>query len=517
MVEVPEPASETDSREAAGLARAEEAWLAQQFDEATRLTDSVYQAWESQPGIPDDLTRRLAALLIARAEDDRAVHQLLYHPGTLNGEWRQVLDTAAGRMSLEELDRQARRNSSDARGLETVTRERDRLQAEVGSPGTIRLGVIVPQSGGFASVGREVLEGIRLATARFEAAYGYPVELLVVDEAIENEATGYGVPRLEASGVAAIVGPIRSESLRGAAAARSDPGMLIISPTAADDAFLPPHAYSIWARGRRDQAVAEALGNWLVGSMEPARVAAFFPQNASGSRRADIFRGIVERAGFQWVGGRGYQPDSTTFELEIQEITEADPDFVLVIADGPRQVLQVAPQLHFYGLRGRVGLVSEDWAHPTVRRRLDPTFSDYRVSAVYSDRADNPEWDAFAEAWDEAYRRSIPDNAFAPLGYDAALLALGGVSNPPVVRPRAVARAVTRLVDFQGATGLFRFDRRLGRLVRRTSVRMLLESQLVDPDAEAIAEWSLEARTQEEERLRLEAEEELRRQSGDSD
>jgi ABC-type branched-subunit amino acid transport system substrate-binding protein len=480
VVELPEPSSSREDGDAGVLARAEEAWLAEQFGEATRLTDSLDEAWQSRPGIPDNLTRRLVTLLLARAEDDRAVHQLLYHPGTLNGEWRQALSAAVSQMSLEELDRQARRVSSDSRGLQTVSDERDRLLALADTEGAIRLGVIVPQTGGFASVGREVLEGIRLAAAQFEAA-------------------------------------IRSGALRAAAAARSDPGTLIISPTAAEDALLPPHAYSIWARARRDQAVAEALGNWLVGSMEPARVAAFYPENASGFRRVDIFRELVVRAGFEWVGSRGYDPDSTTFEMEIQEITEADPDFVFVVADGPRQVLQVAPQLHFYGLRGRVGLVSEDWAHPMVGRRLDPTFSDYRVSAVYSQRVDNAEWDAFAAAWDEAYRRSIPDNAFAPLGYDATLLALVGISNPPVARRRAVARAATRLTGFQGATGVFRFDPTVGRLVRSTSVRMLLGSQLVDPDAEAIAEWSLEARTQEEERLRLEAEEELRRQSIDGD
>jgi branched-chain amino acid transport system substrate-binding protein len=516
-VEAPEPTSSPEEGDAAALALAETAWLAGDYQEAMGLVDSLDAAWGAQPGIPDELTRRLATLLLARAEDARAVHQLLYHPGALNGEWRGVLDGAIGRMSLEELDQQARRASSDSRGSDAVVAERDRLVEVADSPGAVRLGVIVPQTGAFAAVGQEVLEGVRLAAARFEAMRGFPVELVVVDEAMESAATGFGVPELEASGVAAIIGPIRSEALRSAAIARSQPGTLIISPTAAEDIGLPPHAYSIWARARRERAVAEALGNWLVSSMEPARVAAFHPANASGSMRVDVFRAIAERSGFEWVGSRAYEPDSTTFEVEIQEITEADPDFVFVIADGPRQVLQIAPQLHFYGLRGRVGLVSEDWAHPTVRRRLDSTFSDYRVVAVYSGRDENPEWDSFAAAWDEAYRRSIPDNAFAPLGYDAVMLALAGAARPLTVRPAAIARAVTRLAAFQGATGVFQFDRREGLLARTTGVRMLLDSRLVDPDPEAIAEWSLEARTQEEERLRLEAEEELRRQSAEGD
>ena len=178
-------------------------------------------------------------------------------------------------------------------------------------------------------------------------------------------------------------------------------------------------------------------------------------------------------------------------------------------------MLQIAPQLHFFGLRGRIALVSEDWTHPTVLRRLDPTFSDYRVAATYFERPGNPEWAAFEADWDEAYRRSVPDNAFAALGYDAGLLLLRSIPDPTLIRPGAVARSVTRLRDLQMATGNFSFDHEKRRLVRLTRVRMLMDSQLVDPDSEAIVEWSIEARAQEEERVRLQEEEELLR-SGDS-
>jgi len=79
------------------------------------------------------------------------------------------------------------------------------------------------------------------------------------------------------------------------------------------------------------------------------------------------------------------------------------------------------------------------------------------------------------------------------------------------IRPGVLARSITRLRDQPAATGRFSFDPGVRRLIRATRLRMLLDSQLVDPDPEAIVEWSLEARAQEEERLRLEAEEELLR------
>jgi len=532
--------------DAVSLAGAETAWVDGDQDAAIAISDSLDAAWGARPEVPADLVRRLVRLLQVRAADDRAVRQLLYHPATLDGEWRDILRALLGELSIGELSAQTDRPTLDARALGSVraaliwalalsgdlegarARAAELEQAELDRPdrqriddvlsgrvqaadGGIRLGVILPRTGGFASVGEEVLEGVQLAAARFERDAGAPVELVIIDEALESEATGFGVPRLEAQGVAGIVGPIRSEALRSAADARTRPGTLIISPTAAADSALGPHAYSIWARERRDRAVAEALATWLGSSLEPARTVALHPANESGYFRTGVFRSLVEQAGFEWIGSRAYEPDSTTFEREIEELTELDPDIVLVIADGSRQVLQLAPQLHFYGLRGRIALVNEDWTHPTVLRRLDSTFSDYRITATYFERTQNPEWSAFAADWDKAYRRSVPDNAFAALGYDAGLLLLRTIPDPGLVRAGAVARALTRARDLQIATGTFSFDPVSRRVVRSIRVRMLLDSQLVDPDPFAIVEWSLEARAQEEERVRLEAEEELRR------
>mgnify|MGYP001818410272 CR=1 FL=1 len=535
--------------EAIALGEAETAWVSGSLDSAIAMVDSLDASWIVRPEISADLVRRLVRLLQVRAADDRAVHQLLYHPAALDDEWRGILRTVVGGLSLAELERQARRITSDARASGTVRAElvralalsgdragADTLAADLedsdldrpdrekvedviagrvptGDRG-IRLGVIVPRTGGFASVGEEILDGVRLAAARYEREAGYAVELVVIDEALEGEDSGFGVARLEAQDVAGIIGPIRSGALRSAAAARTRAGTLLISPTASEDSALAPHAYSIWARERRDRAVAETLGRWLASSLEPARVASLHPANENGIRRSEMFRDIIQAAGFEWAGSRSYEPDSTTFELEIRELTALDPDVVFVVADGPRQVLQIAPQLHFYGLRGRIALVSEDWTHPMVLRRLDATFSDYRVSATYLERDGNSEWSAFAAAWDRTHRRAVPDNAFAALGYDAGLLLLRGIPDPGLVRAGAVARQVARMRELQAATGRFSFDPESRRIVRSTRIRMLLDSRLVEPDPPAIVEWSLEARTQEEERLRKEAEEELRQRRG---
>ena len=578
-----------DSPEGLALAEAERAWLDGDYLAAAAHTDSLSRAWTRRPGVDDRSVRRLARLLLARAEDVEAVDQFLYHPSALDESWRTEMRAAVGRMSLDELDGLARRVTRDERALGIVRAERawalarsgdderarelardldpddlhdaDRRKVEDVLSGRvepaearIRLGVVVPRSGGFEPVGDQLLEGARLAAELYEEESGVPVELVVLDESAAVDSVGSGFAALAPSAfhepaalretvegaededgdggddggvradrdalreappaepeLAGVIGPITTDGLRAAAAARRAPGLMVVSPTASDDSGLPPHIYSLWDRARRDSLESTTLANWLVSAFQSGRVGALHPDDESGRRRARIFRDIAEGAGFEWVGGQAYSADSTTHEAQIAALAGADPDFVYTIVDGPRQVLQVAPQLHFYGLRGRIILVSQDWTHPVVARRLDEPFSDYRVAAVYFEREDNAEWERFAAAWDETYRRSLPENAFGALGYDAAWLLLRSVSEPRLVRPAAIARTLSRVSRARGATGEFSFDPDGRRLSRSARVWMILHSELTEPDPDAILEWSIETREQERQRLEREAEEEARR------
>lgn len=538
--------TDDDSPEGLLLADLETAWLNGEYRAVAASTDSLAGAWQRRPELGSGPVRRLVRLLLAGAEDELAVDQLLFHPSALDDDWRAELRAAVRRLSLDELDRLGRRQTRDEKARGTVRAEHARalvlagrgpdgrelarslenadldgpderivediLAGRVTSPRPgIRLGFVVPRSGGFSSVGDQLLEGGRLAARRFEQESGIPVELVVLDESAAGDSTGFGIARLDTSRLAGIVGPVRSEALQSAARARGIPGLAIVSPTAAEDSAVALHAYSLWDRAQRDTAVATAVGEWMVSAFRPGRVAALYPAGESGLRRAEVFRTIAEAGGFRWVGGEAYEADSTTHEAQIRALTAADPDIVFVVADGTRQVLQVAPQLHFYGLRGRITLVSQDWTHPTVARRLDPAFSDYRVAGVYFEREQNDEWRWFAEAWDEAYRRSLPENAFAALGYDAVNVLLRSIPDPALVRPAAVARSVERLDGLQGVTGRFSFDPESRRLTRSTRVRMILGGELVDPDVQAIEDWSLETLGQEEQRLRRDAAEGRRR------
>ena len=383
----------------------------------------------------------------------------------------------------------------------------------------VRVGVILSLTGRFAQVGEDLHDGIVLALAEHETGSfdGQVIDLVVLDD--ESDPTRYDMlmEELESRDVAAVIGPIRSESLVDAAASRSNAGLTIVSPTASRDSGTGPNAYSLWERGRRESAIGDALGRWFPEGMGLYRLAALYPADAGGRAGFRAFEAAAMVSGAEVVGAREYEPDSTTFEQPIQAVLESDPEGVMVLGGDPATVLQIAPQLPYFGLRSRIIGGGEAWSDPSVLRRLEPAFADYRVVAMFMDRtAEGTEWTRYVEAYEREFRRLAPDNLLPALGYDATRLVLAGMGRETLGRPGAVARSVRASGGLDGATGTIRF-KDAGLPEREAVVRMLLDGRLVDVDPDALSVWAEEARAQEELMKELEEEEEKRKAERDAE
>jgi ABC-type branched-subunit amino acid transport system substrate-binding protein len=180
-------------------------------------------------------------------------------------------------------------------------------------------------------------------------------------------------------------------------------------------------------------------------------------------------------------------------------------------------VLQIAPQLSYFGLRSRIIGGGEAWSDPAVLRRLEPAFADYRVVAMFMDRtAEGTEWTRYVEAYEREFRRIAPDNLLPALGYDATRLVLAGMGCETLGRPGAITRSIRASDGLAGATGTIRFtDDDVP--AREAIVRMLLDGRLVDVDPDALSLWAEEARAQEELMKELEEEEEKRKAERDAE
>ena len=158
-------------------------------------------------------------------------------------------------------------------------------------------------------------------------------------------------------------------------------------------------------------------------------------------------------------------------------------------ASGSASVLQMAPQLSYYGIRGALVAGGADWGDPSTIRRLDPSFSQFRVVAAYADRREETgAWSQFRSAFEQTYRSSLGDNVVPGLGHDAALLLVRALAETVPTRPRALARGLARLEEVEGATGLLRVVPG-GAVARRVRLRAVEDRDLTTTSAAEARSW----------------------------
>jgi len=500
---------------------------------AAAIADSLWVAWLGIDELDPDAAEDLVDLLDSVGAEDLAAHVLVRVPFDLSGGDRKTLRRLVAQLSISELERllgdaDGRADARSILGAELAWAlavadypdrarqlaarvlvespegtERDKAEDVIegrAKPGgaPVRVGVVLPASGRFAGVGEQVLEGALLALEGHELDPTHPpVELVVLDDSSSVDLGIEHVEALEKMNVVAVLGPVRTEGLVSAAVRRDRDDLFLISPTAAGGQGLEPNAYSLWDRDRREADVAVALVNWMVENMGLGSFGVLYPDGWS-TRALQALRAEVEDRGGSVLAAEAYVADSTTFGAPITALAEAEPEAVLVFADGPRTVLQIAPQLVYYGLRRWVTGGDANWSDPAVVRRLDPSYSDHRLVATYVDRIspDTP-WQEFEASYEAKYRKALPDNMFTALGFDAMRLILKDVPEAEWERRGSIGRSVRRSVH-RGATGDLSVDTRTGELQREVFVRLIQDGELRIPDPAEMVRWAEEQRQLEE-------------------
>lgn len=510
---------------------------------ASAIADSLWVAWTGSDELDAGSAEDLVDLLDVVGSEDRAADVLLRAPFELDGGERKRLRGLLRQLSIHELEGLMANGNGRVEARSIIAAElawalavadhpeRARQLAEevlTGAPDgderdkaedvledrvqrlaePVRVGVVLPASGRFAGVGEQILEGALLAVEQHRADPDHaPIDLVVLDDSSRVDLGIEHVEALDEANVVAVLGPVRTEALESAAIRRDRDDLVLISPTAAGGQGVEPNAYTLWDRDRREADVAVALASWMSENMGLDSLGVLYPYGWS-PYALEALRAEVAENGGVILAAQPYVADSTTFGAPITALAAVEPEAVIVFADRPRTVLQLAPQLVYYGLRRWVTAGDANWSDPAVIRRLDPSYSDHRLVGVYVDRvsADTP-WRQFEASYEAQYRKSLATNMFAALGFDAMKLILAGVPEAEWKRRGSIGRSLRRGVH-RGATGDLSVDRSSGALGRDVYVRVLRDGGLEIPDADEMLSWAEEQRELEEFLRALEEEKE---------
>lgn len=367
------------------------------------------------------------------------------------------------------------------------------LPASVSDP--IRIGVVLPQTGGLAQDGQAWVRGVRLAAAEVNAAGGLlggrRVELDVVDSATASGAGVSGAQRVLADGAVVVIGDGGSDgSLAIYQMVTQTAGVPQVSGSATSTSLtmanlaLPSSERFFFRTAPQDGYQAQVVDRIATMNASCTRLAILYQDDAYGMPLGQAI-GMLFGAHGMVTAMVSFTPAQASYTSEAMMIAAATPDCVALIA---------YPQ--------DAGVILRDWemttGHPAVQWiGTDGLFTADFITEAGSDARvdgflgasplttpDTPEYHAFAARYHAAYGHD-PEN-FVASYYDATALALlaieragttdgamirdalreiGGPSGTLVEHAAGLREALAALnaasprpLNYQGASGPINFD-----------------------------------------------------------
>jgi ABC-type branched-subunit amino acid transport system substrate-binding protein len=226
----------------------------------------------------------------------------------------------------------------DDDGDDEAEEEEAPVEEEVeANPATDRLviGRILPETGSLAFLGPPMIEGVNLALEDVNAAGGVldqDVEVIEADEGDDAARVSESLARALAEGANSVVGAAASGQTQEIIQTLSDEQIPQCSPSNTSPAFSDQENADFYFRTvPPDQAVAPVFADKILADGR-TNVALVARQDDYGQLLLEETSAALQERGATVAAEVTYDPDATTFDSEIEELTAASPDAVVVIS-----------------------------------------------------------------------------------------------------------------------------------------------------------------------------------------
>ena len=321
--------------------------------------------------------------------------------------------------------------------------------------GPVKVGLLVPKSGVYAPLGRDMENGFRMyLDAKGGKLGGGPVELVVADE---GGGPDTGVPAaqklLQQDKVTTLVGIVNSAVALGVRDLVTDGKVPLIIANAGANAITGElRSDYVWRTSFTNGEVAGALGGYVArGELGDGKAFLIAPDYAAGKEATAGFRETFEAAGGQ-VAGTELTPFGTTtnFQPYLARIQRSGAKAVYCFYAGAEAVAFVK-QYQQFGLAGRIPLYCSGFVtEGGVLDAQGDAALGIKGSLHYSDQLDNPTNQHFVADYSARYGDS--PTVYAVQAYDAA-----------AVLDQALAKGVTGEAIVEGLRGVGEVDSPRGR------------------------------------------------------
>lgn len=285
---------------------------------------------------------------------------------------------------------------------------------------TVKIGLLVPQSGVYAPLGKDMEAGFRLFLEENDNQLGgKEVELTVVDEgAGPEDGVPAGTKLAQDESVDAVVGIVNSATALGLTDAFDEAKKpLIIANAGADDITGKDTSDYVWRTSFANGEVGSAIGEHVAEEVD-GKVYLVGPDYAAGEEFLAGFTSSFEKAGGQ-VAGTQMTPfgKTTNFQPYLQKVRNAKPAAVFAFYAGSEAVTFVK-QYDQLGMHATTpfyatGFLTEGGALTAQGKSAEGIFT----SLHYSSALDNDRNAEFVKAYESA--NDGPPTVYSTQAYDA--------------------------------------------------------------------------------------------------
>ncbi len=320
----------------------------------------------------------------------------------------------------------------------------------------IKIGVVLPMTGGISAFGQMTYEGVQLAHELKPKVLGQDVVLVLLDNRSEKTEAANAVARaIDKEHVVAIIGQVASSHSLAGGAVAEEKHVPMLSPSSTNPMVT---------QGKKFVSRVCFIDPFQGGA------GAVFAYKNLGARRVVVFTDIEQDYSvgltkffidkFVKLGGKVkkvfYRTGDQDFSAQIAAALAFNPDVLYITGYYP-EIALMARQARMAGFTGHILAGDGAEAPELIKIGGDAVEGLYFTTHFHAKGAATPMSKKFVELYKEKFGKE--PSALAALGFDAYLILMDAIERAGSTDPVKIAEEIRKTKNFEGATGYITIDK----------------------------------------------------------
>ncbi|HPC25561.1 MAG TPA: ABC transporter substrate-binding protein [Fervidobacterium sp.] len=319
----------------------------------------------------------------------------------------------------------------------------------------VKIGALLPLTGGVSAFGDLVRKGINLAHEERGTVLGEKIDIVYMDTRSEKTESANGAARLiDKESVISIIGEVISGNSLAAAEIAEKKKIPMITPGSTNPLVTQGKKY-VSRVCFIDPVQGTALAEFAVKSLKVKKATVFTDVEQDYS--VGLSNYFIER--FKKYNGQvlqvQYKSGDQEFSAQLSQAISFGSD-AIVVTGYYNEIALVAQQARSLGYKGYI-LTGDGSDAPELLQIGGQAVEGIYFSAHYHpDAPITPTSKKFADAYLKKYGAKA--STLSALGYDSYMLLVEAIDRAKTKNPETIAAAIRNIRNFQGATGVITID-----------------------------------------------------------